>query len=119
MTDNILTLPIGPRATIPPREDRDWVTSAELQADAAITYRQLDYWTRTHALHPITEHTPGSGHLRRYHEDQVSRAIALRDLLAVGLNGDVVRRIVDDVLDTGQATVGPITITCHATGGAA
>lgn len=95
---------------LPPREDRDWVTTHELLNEADITYRQADYWTRTRLLTPIEAHTPGSGHLRRYRADQVDRARALAALLDAGVSLITCRLVIDEVLATGTATVGGVTL---------
>jgi len=89
---------------VPDRTDRDWVTGPELVAEADITYRQADYWTRTGLLTPIDEPTPGSGHLRRYPDDQVDRARALATLLEAGVSLTTCRAVIDEVLATGSAT---------------
>lgn len=112
---------------LPPRAERDWVTSAELVAEAGVTYRRVDYWTRTGLLsalpHPAngsrrlydglvsTPETPGSGHLRRYSVDQVARACILRDLLAAGLSLQTCRLIADRIVAGEQVTLGRITLT--------
>jgi hypothetical protein len=106
--DNVVYL--GTASALPSREDRDWVTSHELATEARITYRRLDYWTRVHLLTPLDVPTPGTGHLRRYSADQVTRATILRDLYDLGLSRDIVLQILDPITRTGHATVGPITI---------
>ena len=99
---------------VPAREERDWVFSTELQAEAGITYRQLDYWARTGLLTAIDDITPGSGHVRRFPEDQVARAVLVRDLIAAGTRlQQGVRDVIDQVADTGRLDLDGITITVH------
>lgn len=106
----VLRFPLTPGQAIPDRDHRDWVTSAELVAESRISLRQLDYWTRTGLLHVLDRLQPGSGHLNRYHSDEVARARAVVDLLDAGLSLQAIRQIVDDFLTDGVITVGHITI---------
>lgn len=106
------------RRDIPVRDERDWVTAIELCTEAGITYRQLDYWTRTDLLTPLTEALPGSGHFRIYSETELARALALRDLLDAGISLQVIRDVIDQVLAEGQVQVGHITFTYQPEGAA-
>ena len=117
MNDNVTYLTIA--GHLPPIEDRDWVTSTELAALADITYRQLDYWTRTGLLDTITQALPGSGYTRAFDRTQVTKATALRDLLAAGVSLITCRAVIDELLDTGSVDVGAITFVHHPQGGAA
>lgn len=108
--NTVLRLPLHPGQEIPDRDDRDWSTSAELVADAGITLRQLDYWTRTGLLHVLDGVRPGTGHLHRYHDTQVTRARAIKELLDAGLSLQTIRLIVDDFITDGVVLLGPITI---------
>lgn len=117
MIDNVTQL--RAHAKIPPRDQRDWVTSAELVADSGVTYRRINYWTGAGLLTPLEAAHPGPGSIRRYHEGQVARAMVLRDLFDLGLAGPVVRQIVDDVVAQGHATLGAITIVRPTSGDAA
>lgn len=117
------------RDKIPPRDDRDWVTSGELVNEAGITWRQADYWCRTGLLEaitprttderygdlPVSPETPGSGFPRRFHEDQVIKAYVLRNLVDVGLSLQICRHIIDDFLAHGSIDLGPFTLTTHPT----
>lgn len=112
------------RRPLPPRDERDWVTSGELQRTSGITYRQLDYWCSTGLLTalpgetasarfsdlPITAENPGSGYTRRFHEDQVRRARLLRDLLNAGFALQVCRQIIDELFQHGRAQTGVLTV---------
>lgn len=109
----VLPLPFHSGEQIPTREERAWVTSQELLEDAGISYRQLDYWTRTGLLTPIDGATPGSGYLRRYREDQVIKARGIRALLDAGVSLQTIRDVIDEVLAAGHVDIGPVTITHH------
>lgn len=111
MTDNVLKLPLRANHPLPPRDERDWITSQELVAETSITYRQLDYWCRTHLLHPLEAHTPGSGTVRRFHAEQITWVRALCDLLEAGVSLQTCRQVIDEFATTGRVTVGAITIT--------
>lgn len=119
MNDNVHHLPWPAGAALPARDDRDWVTALELVDEASVTYRKVDYWTRAQLLEPIENPTPGSGHLRRYHQSQVTRCCVIRDLLNLGITSNVCRLIVDDLITDGYATVGAITIHRPTSGDAA
>lgn len=93
------------QAHVPPRADRDWVTGSELINSAGITWRQLDYWARTGLLTPL-DHTILGG----FHEAQVDRARAIKQLLDAGISPTTIRRHLDDFVTTGRIEVGPITI---------
>lgn len=107
MSDNVTTI----------HEDRfpdtrHWFTSHELINRAGITYRQLDYWTRTGLLVTVDEIAdPGSGYSRYYDLAQVRRARAISELLSIGMSLQLVRHHIDEFLDTGQISVGTLTIT--------
>lgn len=96
---------------LPPCDERDWVTSTELRDQADITYRQLDYWTRTGLLIPIHDPTPGSGWLRTFPVSQVERAHAIHQLLEAGMALSTIRDVVDAFVTHGHVQIGAITIT--------
>jgi DNA-binding transcriptional MerR regulator len=90
-----------------PRHSNDqappgYVTSMELIQRAGITYRQLDYWTRTGLLTPVRTGTPGSGYSRFYPLEQLHRADTLRWLLNGGLSLQMIRHTLDELLETGR-----------------
>lgn len=118
MTSNVRHLPWHANDQLPSRDERDWVTSIELIEDAGITYRQADYWTRTALLAPLEAATPGSGHLRRFPEPQIARAVAINHLLAAGVSLVTIRDVIDDFLEHGSVRLGAITITHHPQGAA-
>lgn len=63
---------------------------------AGITYRQLDYWTRTDLVYPSKHPGIGSGSNRLYSEADVRVLRVIRALLDVGLSLRRIRRIVAD-----------------------
>ena len=117
--NTVTQLPWHSGRPIPLREDRDWLTSHELTAQAGISFRQLDYWCRTNLLTPLDHANPGSGHLRRFHHTQAHRAHLIRTLLDAGLSLQVIRSSIDEFQTTGTFTTGHLTITIHDPGDAA
>lgn len=116
ITDNVTYLS---SAHLPPREDRDWVTSQELLEHAGISYRQLDYWCRTSLLTPIGAATPGSGLMRRFTEHQAERAWLIHALLESGMSLQMIRQVIDEIQQTGTVQIGVLTITIQPSGDAA
>ena len=111
--DNLRHLPRRTGQQIPDRDDRDWVTSQELIDEAGISYRQLDYWTRTGLLVPLDQAQPGSGYPRRFPDRELERARVIHDLLDAGVSLQIIRRVVDQVTDQGAVDIGAVTITHH------
>lgn len=107
--------PVLPNRTggLPPREERDFVTSIELITESGISYRQADYWTRTGLLVPLTDALPGSGSYRVFADTQVRRARVLHQLLDAGWSLQMCRAHIDELLEHGSVTVGALTITVH------
>lgn len=106
-------LPLSlPEASKVDPAERDWVSSAEIEAQADLSYRQVDYWTRTGLLTPIgASITPGSGYRRRYPKAELDKAIALNALLHTGLELPWLRQHIDQILAEGKHANGPVTIT--------
>lgn len=90
--------------------DDAYVTAPYLAQAAGITYRQMDYWTRTGLLESLAVDRSGSGHPRIYSPEQVKRATAVRALLEAGMRLEVVRTIIDELMVVGELTRGPVTI---------
>ena len=88
----------------------DYVTAPDIIAGAQITYRMVDYWTRTGLLVPVNIN-PTSGHHRHYAPVQLARAKAISSLLRAGLALPSIRKHLDTVMDVGALTYGPVTIT--------
>lgn len=82
------------------------LTSAELQARAGISYRQLDYWTRTGRLMPASPASPGSGVLRYYAATEASVAALMSRLLQDGIQLAEAHRMAREFTETGTATLG-------------
>lgn len=61
------------------------ISGPDLAQAAGISYRQLDYWTRTGVLSCV-EASPGSGFVRAYPISQVAFARLLKQLLDGGMN---------------------------------
>lgn len=111
--DNVLQLPLKPNIPLPDRDDRDWVTSTELIADTGITYRQLDYWTRTGLITPLDATRPGSGHLHRFTDHELAKVRTVRSLLDAGVSLQIIRAHLDQILADGHIDLGHVTITVH------
>lgn len=79
------------------------VSSATLIRRAGITYRQLDYWSRTGLLTAQPGTRAGSGTWSYYDVAQVHRAATLRWLLDAGISLQTCRLVIDDLLETGSA----------------
>lgn len=105
MTADVLRLPLGSGSTIPDRADRDWVTAHELADAAGLSYRRVDYATRTGLLHPLDTRR-GSGYPRRYDAAQIDRARTLADLLDAGIGLPTCREVIDDLVGGGQIRIG-------------
>jgi DNA-binding transcriptional MerR regulator len=111
--DNIRHLPWRSATQIPPREDRDWVTSTELVEESGISYRQADYWTRTGLISPLEAANPGSGCIRRFPGHELERARVIADLLTAGISLQIIRQVIDQVTEHHAVRLGAITITHH------
>lgn len=80
------------------------LTSMALIARTGITFRQLDYWTRTDLMHPLPRPADAdSGTPRYYPLTEVHRAATLRWLLNAGISLQTCRLIINGLLDTGHA----------------
>lgn len=69
---------------------------------AGITYRELDYWTRTGRLRTLTDATPGQGHGRMWQPGEVEVAALTKRLTDAGLKLDVAFTVA-----RGQHQIGP------------
>lgn len=94
----------------PSETEREFVTAVEIVKQARITYRQLDYWTRTGLLVPSNINA-GAGNHRHYPLDQLARAKAISAFLRAGLSLSVLREHLDTITTVGAFTYGPVTIT--------
>lgn len=69
-----------------------YVTSVAFLRLPGMTYRKLDYWTRTHVLHAAADHV-GSGYKRLWPADEVGVCAAILRLCSAGIALDVAARI--------------------------
>lgn len=74
------------------------MNSERVCATAAITYRQLDHWTRLGYLRPMQENRKGnpgvgSGYDRDYPASEVAAARVMGQLLAAGLTPAAAARV--------------------------
>lgn len=75
----------------------------------SITYRQLDYWTRTELVTPSVQEAKGSGSQRLYSFDDVVQLRVVKRLLDTGVSLQRVRLAVDELRARGQS-VAEVTI---------
>ena len=92
--------------------DRDdaYVTAPYLAETAGITYRQMDYWTRTGLLESLAVDRKGSGHPRIYSPEQVRRARVIARLVEAGVNLQWIRSHLEVLLNVGVVQIGAVTI---------
>lgn len=81
----------------------------DLAHAAGITYRQLDYWTRTGVLTCVGG-DPGSGYLRAYPVAEVAFARLLKQLLDGGMNLRPAVDLARALLEHGTAVLAGIRI---------
>src|SRR5262245_33805289 len=62
-----------------------------------ISYRQLDYWARTHLVRPSLEDARGSGTQRRYSYRDLVRLKVIKNLLDSGVKLQAARRAIEYV----------------------
>lgn len=87
----------------------DLVRLPDVLAATGVTYRQLDYWTRTGLVHPATPALPGSGYARGWHPDEVRVLAVLARLVAGGIAPHVSARLARDLVEQGWAELAPAT----------
>src|ERR1700678_4417624 len=71
-------------------------------AIVGITYRQLDYWARTHLLHPSISQARGSGTQRRYSYRDLVQLKVIKRLLDAGISLQQARRAIDCLRSAGE-----------------
>ena len=76
---------------------------------AGISYRQLDWWTKT-GLIRATDDRPGSGIPRRYSEPQARLAVTMAALVREGVDPRAARRLAGKLARRGVAELGPFVI---------
>jgi DNA-binding transcriptional MerR regulator len=79
-------------------------SSAQLMRQSGLTYRQLDYYCAMGYLAPA-EDEPGSGHPRRYSEDQVRIAVLIKKLLDAGFTVSAAATLAREHVETGRPLV--------------
>lgn len=97
-------IPLRPEQDTP---SYDGVPAMDLCVRARITYRQLDYWTRTGRLHP-NEDAPGSGNPRTYPASEVAVACLLARIVDAGLSISPAERAARELLATGTTVLAGI-----------
>lgn len=80
------------------------VNGAQLATLTGLSYRQVDFWTRSGYLHPV-ETSPGSGHQWMYPPSEVTAALLMATLVEAGLLPAVAYGIASDLLDLGVAHI--------------
>jgi DNA-binding transcriptional MerR regulator len=80
-------------------------TASRVCGMAGITYRQLDYWTRTGRVTASRHATEGHGDRRLYSTDDVLRIVVLARLLDAGLTLAAADKHLDAVLNAGAQAV--------------
>ncbi len=100
MTATVTHLPANWDTDVPP----GFVGSAEFLDRAGITFRRLDYWTRTKLLR-IADATPGSGNRRIWAATEIPVAILIRRLSGAGIDIRVAGPLARHLLDVGHTTI--------------
>lgn len=85
------------------------VTSFQMLERAGMTYRQLDWWTRSGYLHAAKNH-PGSGTARFYPLEEVHVAALVARLLDAGLSPSGAFLIARELVTTGSSMLAGIRI---------
>lgn len=94
---------------------REGLTASEvLDAVPGLTYRQLDFWSRTGRIQPLPgKH--GSGHYHRYTSEQVRVIGRMHRLVMLGFTLDAAHHIATDRKTAEQALRGISTIVIEHT----
>lgn len=79
-------------------------------AAAGITYRQLDYWTRTELIKPSVRSAHGSGSQRLYSFRDVLVMKVIKRLLDAGVSLQQIRKAVERLPEMGAADLASLTI---------
>ena len=77
---------------------------------AGITYRQLDYWARTHLVEPTVRSAQGSGSQRLYSFRDVLVLKIVKSLLDTGVSLQQIRTSVDHLRSRGVEDLAGITL---------
>jgi hypothetical protein len=100
----------------------DAIGANELTQLAGISYRQLDYWTRSGTVHAIPRSDPreplidagspvyGSGYPRWYESTEARVVVLMADLVRAGVTPKKARPLADELLKYGTGKLGNFTI---------
>ena len=81
-----------------------------------ITYRQLDYWTRTNLVAPTIQEAKGSGTQRVYSFNDLLQLKVIKSLTDAGASLQKVRQAIDYVRDHLDADWGRVTLVTDGAG---
>jgi DNA-binding transcriptional MerR regulator len=79
-------------------------------AAAGITYRQLDYWARTHLVEPTVRAASGSGSQRLYSFRDILVLKVVKRLLDTGISLQQIRAAVDHLRSRGAIDLAEVTL---------
>ena len=79
-------------------------------AAAGITYRQLDYWARTHLVEPTVRAASGSGSQRLYSFRDILVLKVVKRLLDTGISLQQIRAAVDHLRSRGATDLAEVTL---------
>jgi DNA-binding transcriptional MerR regulator len=79
-------------------------------AAAGITYRQLDYWARTHLVEPTVRPAKGSGSQRLYSFRDILVLKVVKRLLDTGISLQQIRAAVDHLRSRGATDLAEVTL---------
>ncbi len=78
----------------------------EVTKIVGITYRQLDYWTRTGLVKPSVKDARGSGTQRLYSFQDLAMLRLIKRMLDSGVNLQQIRKAIGTLRDLAQPTLG-------------
>jgi DNA-binding transcriptional MerR regulator len=81
-----------------------------------ITYRQLDYWTRTELVSPSIQPATGSGTQRLYSFNDLLQLKVIKSLIDAGLSLQKVREAIDYVREHVDSDWSKVNIVANASG---
>jgi DNA-binding transcriptional MerR regulator len=93
----------------PPAEDMGYRGPTACAA-AGITYRQLDYWARTHLVEPTIRPAAGSGSQRLYSFRDILVLKVVKRLLDTGVSLQNIRTAVEHLRERGTSDLAQITL---------
>lgn len=93
------------------RASRRSFRATDVIAAAGITYRQLDYWTRTDLVQASGHASTGHGDARWYRDTDVIRIATISALLNAGISYASIRDNLDVILEDGTVRHDGVTIT--------